>query len=103
MMDTDVMISDLEREWTLETGFLGLLRTGFFDAAAFDRLQKTLDKVKIQADSVIDRRLVSLLWYMPAFMEWQRQRVEERGGDLIEVDRAINQVRNALARILGVP
>ena len=51
----------------------------------------------------LPRRVVSLLWYIPAFLGWQRDRVAEAEGDLDALDRAEVEIRNELERILGVP
>src|SRR5262245_54674866 len=102
-MDVSLVISKLEREWDLDGGFLGLLRNGKFDAAKLSRLILTLKQIRFRDGDAISRRVVSLLWYMPIFMEWQRERVEECGGDLKKLDRASDRVLGQLERSLGVP
>ena len=102
-MDVASVITNLEREWEFESGFLGRLRRGNFDRASLDRLIRTLDLVDTEGDTTINRRVVSLLWYMPIFMGWQAERVKEAGGDVAELDKATNRVQNMLERILGVP
>ncbi|HKA06494.1 MAG TPA: hypothetical protein VKD71_04500 [Gemmataceae bacterium] len=102
-MDTSVVISKLEREWDIDEGFLGLLRNGKFDAAKLERLIATLKQIRSRDGDAIGCRLVSLLWYMPIFMEWQRERVHEAGGDLKKLDRASDRVLGQMERILGVP
>ena len=102
-MDNASVIANLEREWDFESGFFGGLRRGQFDRASLNRLIRTLDLIDPQGDTVVNRRVVSLLWYMPIFMGWQIDRVQEAGGDAAEFDRAITQVQNSVERILGVP
>ncbi len=102
-MDTASVIADLEREWEFESGFLGRLRRGDFDRASLNRLIRTLDLIDTQGDTTMNRRVVSLLWYMPIFMGWQFDRVQAAGGDIAEFDKATNQVQNLVEKILGVP
>jgi hypothetical protein len=102
-MDTATVIGNLEREWDFETGFFGRLRRGEFDTACLNRLIRALDLIDFRDDRNVNRRVVSLLWYMPLFMGWQKERVEEAGGDTGAFDNASNQVRKLIERILGVP
>lgn len=83
-MEAEESIKLLEGEWEQPQGFLGLLREGSFDRAGFDRFERVLKSIERDQDGVINRRLVSLLWYAPTFMSWQRERVEERGGNVEE-------------------
>lgn len=102
-MDTASVIADLEREWDFDSGFFGRLRRGDCDRTSLNRLIRTLDLIDPQGDTTINRRVVSLLWYMPIFMGWQVERVQEAGGDVAELDKATNQVQNLVEKILGVP
>ncbi len=102
-MDTASVIADLEREWEFESGFFGRLRRGEFDRASLSRLIQALDLIDAQGSTVLNRRVVSLLWYVPIFMGWQADRVQEAGGDIDEFDKATTRVQNAVERILGVP
>lgn len=102
-MNTDTTIANLEQEWDLERGFLGRLRRGQFDAGCFERLVSILDGIDLQGNVNVNRRLVSLLWYIPLFMEWQTERVREAGGNPIEFVKAISYVQGSIERILGAP
>lgn len=44
-----------------------------------------------------------MTWWIPTFMEWQRERVREKGGDVEQLDRDTFRSRNVLDRVLGVP
>ena len=76
---------------------------GQFDAASLQRLVRTLEGIKCPDGPTINRRVVSLLWYIPLFMEWQRERVQESGGNVAAFVRATNQVQALVQEILGVP
>lgn len=102
-MDTIESIRLLEVEWEQPNGFLGGLRNGRFDPVKFERFEQLLRSIDRHQGEVINRRLVSLLWYVPTFMSWQRPRVEEEGGIIEELDSAITKTENLLEEILGVP
>lgn len=52
---------------------------------------------------MIPRRAVSLLWFIPVFMEWQTERVRACGGDTRAYARAVSEATNEIERLLGVP
>ena len=102
-MNWELTISELENEWDFEHGFFGILRRGIFDSAALQRLIYKLNAITLLDESQIHRRVVSLLWYMPLSMEWQRESVQESGFDIAEFDKAANLVQSSVERLLGVP
>lgn len=95
----------LDSEW-LEGGFLYKLRECEFDAAGYARFEALLGKAK-QTDSgsseTIDRDFVRLMWFVPQFVEWQVERVLERGGDPKAVHGASSRIRELVGEILGEP
>lgn len=102
-MDAGEAINLLEGEWEQPEGFLGRLREGKFDPAGFERFEQLLKSINHYQGEVINRRLVSLLWYAPTFMSWQRARVAEQGVSIDELDIATTKIHNLLEKILGVP
>ena len=102
-METKAVIENLEREWDFDTGFFGQLRRGKFDAASLNRLIQILDFIDFGDNHSVNRRVVALLWYMPLFMEWQKKRVQEAGGNVEVFDKATNQVQHLVEKLLGVP
>jgi hypothetical protein len=96
-------IDDLEASWDFESGFFGKLRQGSFDHVALNRLLETLHGITIVEQTVLPKRLVSLLWYMPLFMVWQRERVCELCDDMHEYDQTTNRIEQIVERILGIP
>ncbi len=102
-MNDPAVISLLEREWDFETGFFGLLRRGEFRVDCLRRLLTVLESTDLSDGVTINRRIVSLLWFMPLFMEWQRERIHQQGGDTEALGKAINQVHCNVERLLGVP
>lgn len=101
MTDDMKLIAQLEATYDFDDGFLGLLRGGHFDSLARDHFLRLLESMDLGAADTINRRVVGLLWYVPLFMQWQLERLDEE--DQIAVRATIDQVTNQLERILGVP
>jgi hypothetical protein len=102
-METKMLITELEDEWDLDTGFLGKLRLGIFDSDGFEQLLEKLRSFQSSNEKMIDRRLVSLIWYIPLFMFWQRERFFDQKPDYCNIDQAINQITSIIESILGTP
>ena len=94
----------LEAAWAEPEGVLFQLRQGNLDA---DRLRELVAVIRvIEVDdhtTSLPRRLVSLLWYLPIFIDWQKQRVEQSGGSAEAVEQFATEVTNELERVLGIP
>lgn len=99
----DEAINELDRQWDSESGFFGQLRNGIYTDSGFQKVVSILASIDLGSSDTISRRLVSLLWFMPLFMGWQKNRVLENGGDSIKLDNAIGTIENLLESILGVP
>ena len=97
------LIKALEAEFDLDHGFLGQLRQGNFDPSGLQRLITLLESIDLGDELAIDRRLVSLLWMLPTFMEWQVERVAENGGDIVQLWHGIDKARRILYSLLGMP
>lgn len=102
-MNTGLLTDLLEQEWAKDSGFFGKLRVGIFDHDGLERLQRLLEKLSVEKQERFDKRLVSLIWYIPLFMTWQIERVEENGGDTQPLEKGINKIQTLLEEILGVP
>jgi hypothetical protein len=96
-------IRSLETEWSKREGFLGKAREGNFDKRQTDAFVTTLESIELSEESTIDRRLVALLWYVPGFLRWQKERVADKGGDIVAFEQLINRVQGVVEDILGVP
>lgn len=101
----DTLMARLEAEYDLELGFLGKLRQGDFDPMGLARLLQLLREIDFGSATQIERRMVALLWMIPAIMRWQRERVREKGGDLARLEQGITQVETLLqsSAVLGFP
>lgn len=102
-MTSDVhgLISALEAEYDFDAGFLGLLRGGHFDTRARDRFLRLLESIDLGSSDVVNRRLISLLWYLPEFLRWQSDRLGDE--EIGQLHDTLNQVMSQLERILGIP
>jgi hypothetical protein len=96
-------IESLESEWFPEDGFFWEIRQGRFNPDAFDRALAKIRMISIEENSAVPRRVVSLLWYIPLFMQWQADRVRESKGDVAAYARATTMMANEIERLLGVP
>jgi hypothetical protein len=102
-MTFEHVVEAIEVEWSPDAGFLWSLRQGIFDDGKFQRLLALLRTIEIAEGAHVPIRLVSLLWYIPTFMQWQDERLRERGQDLDAYRKAMARVVNELERILGTP
>ena len=101
--DTRQRIEALEAEWSMPDGFLGKAREGVFDERQGAEFLALLGRIEPADGPLIDRRLVALVWYIPQFLHWQKERVAARGGDLAAFERLTNRVQGMVEEILGVP
>jgi hypothetical protein len=102
-MNKNEIILELEKEWAVPNGLFYQLRyNGDFDVQKYERFVELLHSIKIEGEE-INRKLVSLLWYLPLFMTWQKERVIENGGNIKKLESAIDEVISILEEKLGVP
>lgn len=94
----------LEVAWD-EQGFLGRIRMGRFDRTAGECFLQALRTIDLGVCEAINRRFVSLLWYIPLFLLWQRPRIVEAEGEqqALEYDWLSNAIQAAVEEILGIP
>lgn len=95
-------IEQLDLSWDIDEGFFGNLRQGKFDNGLFTNFMSLLKSISFDDEELIPRRAVSLLWYIPLFMEWQKERVAGTIS-LNDYDNKKTQIENELERILGIP
>ena len=96
-------VAMLEAEFDEPDGFLWNVRYGNFDADQGKRFVDLLSQIKPPKDGPLERRLVSIVWFLPLLVMWQKERVAERGGDPQKYQRLIESVTNTVIAILGVP
>jgi hypothetical protein len=72
----ELYLPELEAAWEPDTGFLGCLRAGTFDRVLFGDFITTLMRVRVAEEDLLPARFVTLLWFIPPFMEWQTEQLE---------------------------
>jgi hypothetical protein len=102
-MSCEKEIEAIESEWAKEDGFFWRIRQGHFVSSDFSRALNKVSAIAVSDDDDLPRRIVSLLWYVPLFMQWQVERVQANKGDLNAYASAVIQMTNEVERILGVP
>jgi hypothetical protein len=102
-MSLEDYIPGIEAEWEPETGFFWRTRQCDFQKEDFERTLGKLAAVQSMTEQSIPARFVSVVWFIPIFMEWQTHRVRECGVNPDEYERATNKLTNEVQRILGVP
>lgn len=95
------MVEQLELAWNLD-GCTFALREGRWDRAGMEGLLVLLRELAVEEAGDLPRRFVSLVWYLPTFLEWQLARVSDLG-EAAELNSAVTAVRNEVERLLGVP
>lgn len=102
-MNYDSFINAIATEWEPDVGFFWKARRGDFDKQGFTRTLGKLQSMTIDEDAELPRRLLSILWYIPLFMNWQIERVREAGGDEEEYGMAVAAATDEIERLLGTP
>ena len=96
-------IEELERFWDPDGGVFSKLREGVLDAGGLEKVASRLEAIEVPEDADLPRRFVSLIWFIPIFFEWQRERVQEQGGDMQDFARLQNRLTGVVQGLLGVP
>lgn len=102
-MDLKNIIKAIDKEWEDE-GFLGKLRGREVDLERMEILISVLKQIKIKdSEKLISRDLVRLLWFIPEFMDWQRDSLKEIGEDSREYQLGCGEIRELVQDVLGNP
>lgn len=101
-MNLEKIIAELEKEWDISGIFYQLRYDGSFDPEKFEKYITLIKSIEINGKQ-IDRKLVSLLWFLPVFMILQKERIIENGFDVKHLENAINEITTVLQEKLGVP
>lgn len=102
-MNVDNYINKLEKEWD-DYGFLAELRSGHFNKEKSADFIGMISTLQLDQNDLVPKRLLSLMWFLPLFLEWQRERIKDNCDEKsVEYARFIDEVHNILQEILGVP
>ena len=86
----------------MPNGFLGAFRSLEFDPIKYQRFVRLLRSIENQGET-INSRLIAVVWFIPIFMEWNHERVIEKGANRLAVRRAVSEVTSILEEKLGLP
>jgi hypothetical protein len=100
-MEISKAISLLEKEW--EDGFFYKLRSGSVCEADYHRCLEILSSVELTGQSHVETRFVSLVWIIPSFINWQKDRLIESGVPEASIDALIEEFENRMELIFGMP
>jgi hypothetical protein len=101
-MDYHKFIDHMEVEWD-EGGFFEKIRNGNYDSSRANYIIDLICSLETNGQDFLPKRLISLIWYIPIFLDWQVDRVTEQGGDTIAFDKFRTNILNKLQDALGVP
>ena len=101
--EQEAWIKVLEAAWAEPEGFLYKVRQGNYDPKEGQKFLASLSKIRLSEDEPVERRIVSLLWYIPLFLEWQKQRVAKTRDHLPDYEQLCAQATNIIEGTLGVP
>jgi hypothetical protein len=103
MSDKKNTIIQLSDCWDYESGFFGRLRQGVFDDELFEKTVEILKQLSFDdEDEYLPKDAVSLIWIIPLFMGWQKDRVSATI-DMNNYAKKSTIIENEVMRILGVP
>ena len=99
------IVNKLEIEWAIENGFFYEVRSRKFDLEKGKRVQELLQNIEPLQSKKINKRLVQLLWYIPLFLEYQKDTLKPvlEDKNYIEYVRLVNGMQSEVERILGYP
>lgn len=94
--------AQLEKEWG--DGFFYGLRNGVFDENQYIRVKMAFEQFDAEAAGCsIDKRFVSLIWFIPSFVKWQEDRLVASGIGREKFEEMSNFFYNQCENILGLP
>ncbi|MEU1671277.1 hypothetical protein ABZ752_04490 [Streptomyces roseifaciens] len=97
------VLEALDLAWDADSGVLGKLRGGVYDAELGAKYIELLKSIEISEGESLHPDFVRLVWFAPLFSEWQLERVAENGGDGRAAHGFADLVRERLMEILGIP
>ena len=96
------LFEELDQCWDYDNGFFGQLKQRIFDNKLFDKLIAILRDIHFEDEETIPKRVVSLLWFIPLFMEWNATGVSDQISK-DDYNNCSTLIENELIRILGIP
>lgn len=105
-MKEEILIEVLNKNWN-ENGFFKKLRyPSEIDFSQGNDLLENLKSFSINPETTfLNRDLVRLLWYIPQFMDWQKERLADKNTENnYKLYLALSgQISEQVERVLGYP
>ena len=101
-MKIDEVTEIIETSWDIG-GLFNNIRDGKFDSLQANKFIDVISNLHFDENDKIPRRLISMLWYVPIFLEWQRERIKLKVNNITEYEAFVSNIQNALEEILGIP
>jgi len=101
-MRAEDLVVFLEGQWD-DGGFFDALRQGQFSESQGEAFGSDLRSIELSLSEVVPARLLSLTWFMPVFMLWQKERVAEVSGKGFQYDKFIDEATNVFIDVFGAP
>lgn len=101
-MKMNEITESIEASWGCD-GLFGRIREGIFNSDLANLFLTTIKELDFENDELLPKRLISMLWYLPIFLEWQRERVRVNSDNIEEYEAFVTNIQNALEDILGIP
>ncbi|MBI1183447.1 hypothetical protein GC194_04215 [bacterium] len=100
-MEIEELTSILDNSWT--KGFFYSLRNGVVDKSDFAILLNGLSRFSATHYTSFPKEFVSLIWFIPTFIDWQEERLLDNGVEKEEFKMIYDSMCNECERILGLP
>ena len=94
------MVETLEELWL---GPLTRARDGRFTLEDDRMIRRVLESLDVGKSDVIPKKLVTQLWFIPQFMEWQTERVSSHADNYNGYANLCSWVGSRIGVLLGEP
>lgn len=104
-MTEENIIKILNNAWEIEGGFFYEIRSRKLDLKKGAELHHSLKNFELSTKSTIDRNLVRLLWYIPIYLDYQKETLKPILVDKEYLDyiKLANGIQEEIERLLGYP
>lgn len=98
-MEKEKIITRLDSFWDIDEGFFFKIREGRFLLVEAEEVMKFLKKIDFDNHEYIDKEIVTMLWYIPTFLEYNSHYFVDNK----DFESTKNKLTNEISRILGIP
>lgn len=91
----------LGKSW--ESGFFFEIRSGIFRIDEYEKVLMALKGISAHPMNSMEKELITLIWIIPTFVTWQKDRLLSNGMDDELYTAIYNSLYNECENILGIP